>query len=380
METAASEQDEIDVYYATVGSRLVAGGISLNTKAENLGQLNVSLRNRSDESVEEAVVGRLRERFAVIPDLDAKFGRPSYFSLKTPVELILYGDNLEELRDYSLDLAQQMGTLPGLVDVRSSLEAGNPELQIIFDRDRLAAMGLDMGVLSETLRSRVQGVVPTRFKEADRRSTSASATARSDRQPRCRTWKAWWCPARTERPIRLLTVADVSCRPRSGGDPPGAAAARGRRQCQPRAGAAWARWSATWRTCWRRTRRPRGSPPSWAGRTRRCRCRLPASASRMILAIFLVYLVMAATFESLHPSLRRSLHHSAGPGGRGGGTARHRHHHQRDRAHRHDHAGGHRGEQRHRAHRQAINQLRRLGLDKEERRWCAPGTSGFVPS
>ena len=58
--------------------------------------------------------------------------------------------------------------VPGLVDVRSSLEAGSPELQVVFDRARLATLGLDMRVLSETLRDRVQGAVPTRFKEEDR--------------------------------------------------------------------------------------------------------------------------------------------------------------------------------------------------------------------
>ena len=55
------------------------------------------------------------------------------------------------------------------------------ELQVVFDRDRLAALGLDMGVMSETLRQRVQGVVPTRFKEADRQiDIPGAGIARND--------------------------------------------------------------------------------------------------------------------------------------------------------------------------------------------------------
>ena len=34
-------EEGIEKYYTTVGSRSVAGGMSLNTKAENLGQLNI---------------------------------------------------------------------------------------------------------------------------------------------------------------------------------------------------------------------------------------------------------------------------------------------------------------------------------------------------
>ncbi len=70
------------------------------------------------------------------PTSVAKFGRPAYFSLKTPIEVVLYGEDLELLRGYSLDLTRSLETVPGLVDVRSSLEAGNPELQVVFNRDR----------------------------------------------------------------------------------------------------------------------------------------------------------------------------------------------------------------------------------------------------
>ena len=34
--------------------------------------------------------------------------------------------------------------IPGLVDVRSSAELGNPELQVRFDRETIARLGLDL--------------------------------------------------------------------------------------------------------------------------------------------------------------------------------------------------------------------------------------------
>ncbi len=208
MEQAASGDDEIDYYYATVGSRLIAGGMSLNTKAENLGQLNIAMKKRGDQAGETATTVGLRQQYESIPDLDVKFGRPSYFSLKTPVEIVIYGESLEELRAYSLELAQELSTVPGLVDVRSSLEAGNPEIQVIFDRRRLAGLGLDMGVLSETLRNRVQGVVPTRFKEEDRqidvRIRNQEITRGSIGDVRNLV-----LPGPDGQPIRLLSVADV---------------------------------------------------------------------------------------------------------------------------------------------------------------------------
>jgi HAE1 family hydrophobic/amphiphilic exporter-1 len=169
MEQAAAEEDEVERTYASVGSRVVTGGLSLNSKAENLGQLNIVLADGGDDAAEAAVAERLRSQFVDLPDLEIKFGRPSYFSLKTPIEVLLFGDDLDDLRSHSLEVARALEGVPGLVDVRSSLEAGNPELQVVFDRERLAALGLDMGVLSETLKNRVLGVVPTRFKDASNR-------------------------------------------------------------------------------------------------------------------------------------------------------------------------------------------------------------------
>jgi len=54
------------------------------------------------------------------------------------------------------------------VDVRSSAELGNPELQVRFDRDALARLGLDLGQVAAVVRQKVRGEVATRFNEGDR--------------------------------------------------------------------------------------------------------------------------------------------------------------------------------------------------------------------
>jgi len=168
MEETAAAHPEVDRVYASVGSRNVSGGLSLKTKDENLGQVNVVLKNRSDEEIERQVSEQLREEFDRIPNLDAKLGRPSFFSLKTPVELVFFGEDLEALKNYTLALKPEISQVPGLVDVRASLESGNPELNVSFDRERLARLGLNVRQVSETLHSRVNGVVVSQFKEADR--------------------------------------------------------------------------------------------------------------------------------------------------------------------------------------------------------------------
>jgi len=300
MEAATRADPRIERSYARVGSRLVAGGMSLNTMGEHFGQINVVLKNKTDDATEEAVVGELRERFASIPDIEAKFGRPSYFSLKTPIELVLYGEDLEALRDYSLDLSRELEAIPGLVDVRSSLEAGNPELQVVFNRDQLAALNLDIGTMSSTLQNRVQGAVPTRYRESDRQVDIRIRNQETDRSS-INDIKNLVLPGPNGQQIRLVSVADV----RVDEGP-----AEIHRLQQQRAAVVSANLRdrslggavADIRSTLNRNPPPTGISAELGGQNAEMKVSFNSLRFAMILAIFLVYLVMAATFESfIHP-------------------------------------------------------------------------------
>ncbi len=302
MEAAADAEPLIERHYATVGSRLAAGGVAVNTKAENLGQLNLVMAPGADADAEAAVADRLRATYAELPDLETRFGRPAYFSLKTPVEVVIFGDDLDALRAYSLDLAADLRGIAGLTDVRASLEAGNPELQVVFDRERLAALGLDMGVLSETLRNRVLGVVPTRFKEQDRQIDVRVRNREADRAS-VRDVRNLVLPGVDGAPLRLGAVADVT-------------EARGpaeiHRLQQQRAAVVSANLAgrslgaavADVRAAVAADPPPDGLSVELGGQNAEMEQSFASLRFAIALAVFLVYLVMAATFESfLHPFL-----------------------------------------------------------------------------
>jgi hydrophobic/amphiphilic exporter-1 (mainly G- bacteria), HAE1 family len=291
---------DVSVAYATAGSRLVSGGLSLSTTAEHYGQLNVVLADRRDESAEAQVANRLRSGFSAIPELDTTFGKPTYFSLKTPIEIILYSDDLEALSAWAPVLADELAAIPGLVDVRSSLEEGNPELRIIFNRDRLASLGLDMRVVAETLRDRVLGAVPTRFREADRQIDIRVRNLEQYRRT-ANDVRNLVIPGPDGRQLRLLTVAEVH-------EDRGPAEIH--RVQQQRAavlsanlegrglGAAVTDIEALLAA----NPPPRGVIAELGGQVNEMQTSFDSLRFALALAVFLVYLVMAATFESLiHP-------------------------------------------------------------------------------
>ena len=61
-----------------------------------------------------------------------------------------------------------MAEIPGLTDIKSSTEGGNPELHITFDRDRLASFGLNLSDISQIVRTKIQGSVATEIQRDDR--------------------------------------------------------------------------------------------------------------------------------------------------------------------------------------------------------------------
>ena len=297
---AADESLDVAMTYATVGSRRVAGGLSLNTKGEHFGQINILMTDGADELAEAATAEKLRDRFSSVPDLDIKFGRPSYFSLKTPVEVLVFGDSLDEIRDYSIQFGDRLSRLPGLVDVRSSLEAGNPELQVIFDRDHLAALDLEMLPLSETLRNRVQGVVPTRFREDDRDIDIRIRNMERDRMS-VDDIRKLIVPGPDGAPLRLLSVADIHL----DRGPAEIHRVEQRRVAVITANVSGVSLGDAIDNVTKEIESqpiPPGMMVEIGGQNREMELSFTSLLHAIGLAVFLVYLVMASTFESfIHP-------------------------------------------------------------------------------
>ena len=101
-------------------------------------------------------------------DLDYRFSRPSYFSFRTPIEVEIRGYNLKLLERLADNLVSRMRAIDGLTDIETSTEGGNPELQIRFDRERLAQLGLGLGQVASIVRTKVQGAVATSIQREDR--------------------------------------------------------------------------------------------------------------------------------------------------------------------------------------------------------------------
>jgi len=119
-------------------------------------------RNRTQREVEQALTRRFRD----VPGIDlriATFGLGG--GAGGDVELLLFGDDLDDLRRTGERLRDELGGIEGVVDTRFSMTSGNPELDVVFDREHMRALGLTPAGVASTLAAYFQGLPAGVFRE-----------------------------------------------------------------------------------------------------------------------------------------------------------------------------------------------------------------------
>lgn len=166
MEVIAMKQPEVRTAYSVVGASGSSGG-SGGEERENVGQLSVVLHEGVIREREDAVMDRLRIAFADLPAVSTKFSRPSLFSSRTPIEVEISGYNLNTLESLANALMARLQEVEGLTDLKASVEGGNPEVQIRFNRQRVAQMGTTISAIGQIM---PPGRRPTTCRRAPNRS------------------------------------------------------------------------------------------------------------------------------------------------------------------------------------------------------------------
>ena len=133
---------------------------------ENIARLLIVLKPGVGEKGERAATDALR---AALVRTQARRSslRPQLFSFATPLEAAARHDLTASKRPAKLTTL--MNSSPRFADVKSTVEGGYPEIQIHFDQERAAALGLTTKQISDQVVNKVRGSVATRYSFRDRK-------------------------------------------------------------------------------------------------------------------------------------------------------------------------------------------------------------------
>ena len=283
--------------FALVGSSAQTGGTAADKK-EHTAHLHVRL---APEMSEEAAIEAVRGLLGRVPDLKFKFSRPAYFSFRTPIEVEISGYSLSALDLLAEQAVERLHTIPGLTDIRSSTAGGQPEVQIVFDRRRVAELGTTVQNIGELLRNKLQGDVATELARRDRKVDIRVRALDEERQTVADLKQMVVSPASYPVPVALESVAQV----RAVEGP-----AEIRRLDQERVAVLSANLDgrdlggvvAEIEAVLADLPLPEGFTVAIGGQNEEMVRSFDSMKFALLLAVFLVYLVMASQFESLlHP-------------------------------------------------------------------------------
>lgn len=136
---------------------------------ENRAEVNVVISRPFTEAKEASVTAALRERLASIPDIEVKIEKPALFTFKTPLEVEIYGYNLDKVKEQNDRLVELLEANDRFGDIKSTIQQGFPEIQIKFDHQRAAALGLNVPSIARNVVAQIRGNVATKYAFRDRK-------------------------------------------------------------------------------------------------------------------------------------------------------------------------------------------------------------------
>ena len=162
IEEFVSTLPDVDTVFSSVGSRDGSGnetGVMLVSLVER------SQRHRSTEEIVELI----RQFGAGFPEAEVSVAMQNPYTGGgegggAPIVLRLRGENLDQLKEIAEAVAARVASIPGTREVEVSTREGRPELQVVVDRERAARYGLTVAQIASSLRTAVDGAVATRYR------------------------------------------------------------------------------------------------------------------------------------------------------------------------------------------------------------------------
>jgi len=121
-------------------------------------------RVRSSDEITDAI----RERLPKVQDAEFNFIDIGEIMMggggESPIEIKVFGKDLSVLKEISTSIAEKCRDIPGFKDIELSFKSVKPEIQIKVDREKAARLGLTVGTIGRTVKEAFLGIVAGRYR------------------------------------------------------------------------------------------------------------------------------------------------------------------------------------------------------------------------
>ncbi|MGI6295857.1 MAG: efflux RND transporter permease subunit [Armatimonadota bacterium] len=133
------------------------------------GSLTVKLKEKRDQSTQE-VMNDLRRQLMSLPGVNARPMQRDIVSQMmtgggTNIEIDIFGDDLTELSRLSKEVMMNLRGIPGLENVDVGWEEAMPEVQWVVDREKAQQLGISFSDVASVIGTATNGSIATYYQE-----------------------------------------------------------------------------------------------------------------------------------------------------------------------------------------------------------------------
>ncbi len=86
---------------------------------------------------------------------------------RAPLALVVTGPELDSIMVYANQAMDELKKIKGATEMKLSVEAGNPEIEVQADRDKMAALGLTLSTVGVTMQTAFSGNTDSKFRQGE---------------------------------------------------------------------------------------------------------------------------------------------------------------------------------------------------------------------
>lgn len=148
LEEILSRTDDIEMYFSIVGwGNRVSNGIMFARLTD---------WDERDRSVQD-VISEVQPQYFAIPGVLAFANNPPAFGFNSPVQFVVRHPDFDQLGTLMDEFVGRARQIPGLINVDTDLRVNKPELTVTYDRDRAEDLGVPIRDVSGTLQTMLGG-------------------------------------------------------------------------------------------------------------------------------------------------------------------------------------------------------------------------------
>lgn len=160
---------EITKMITTVGQS--SDGVMASRSSAYKAEINVQLVPKTERADESSIYAAKVKRELQRTLVGAKVKTVQVSILGTaenaPLALVITGPELDSVLTFANAAMAELRQVPGATEMRLSVEAGNPEINVQVDRDKMAALGLTLANVGTTMQTAFSGNTDGKFRQGE---------------------------------------------------------------------------------------------------------------------------------------------------------------------------------------------------------------------